>query len=289
MIKIKTKLQKQKQIVYDFESQVRHPRQLIIEMLGDVIASRELAWRLIVRNIKAQYRQSFLGIFWALIPPALTAIGCTLASSTGILNIGNTDIPYPAYVMLGTTLWQTFLDAFNGPGVALKSSRSLLTQVKFPHEAIILSQLGQIFFDLLIKLIFVVIIFFIFQVPISWTIIFAPFAFLSLILLGTAIGLLLVPITNLIKDIANSIEVGILVWFFITPITYPIPSEGIMSIIVKLNPVTPLIVTAREVVTTGNISFPLAFLIMSLLSLFMLFMGWIVFRVSMPFLIERIS
>ena len=291
MSKSKTKVKKeyQKQIVYGFESEIHHPRRLFGEMLGDVIASRELAWRLLVRNIKAQYRQSFLGIFWALIPPALTAIGCTFASNAGILNVGNTDIPYPAYVMLGTTLWQTFLDAFNGPGIALKSSRSLLTQVKFPHEAIIISQLGQIFFDLLVKLIFVVLIFLVFQVPVSWMIIFAPFTFLSLVLLGTAIGLLLVPVTNLIKDIAKSLEVVTLVWFFITPVAFPVPNEGIMSIIVKLNPVTPLLVTAREMVTTGELSFSVAFVLMSLLSLLMLLIGWFVFRLSMPFLIERIS
>ena len=277
------------EIIHTVESEIRHPWRLLGEMLGDVIASRELAWRLLVRNIKAQYRQSFLGIFWALIPPALTAIGCTFASNAGIINIGNTDIPYPAYVMLGTTLWQTFLDAFNGPGIAFKSSRSLLTQIKFPHEAIIISQLGQTFFNLLVKLIFVVLIFLVFQVPVSWMIIFSPFTFLSLILLGTAIGLLLIPVTNLIKDVANSLQVVILVWFFITPVAFPVPNEGIMSIMVKLNPVTPLLVTARELVTTGEISYSVAFVLVSLLSLLMLLIGWLVFRLSMPFLIERVS
>ena len=277
------------EIIHTVESKIHHPRLLFGEMLGDVIASRELAWRLLVRNIKAQYRQSFLGIFWALIPPALTAIGCTFASNAGIINVGNTDIPYPAYVMLSTTLWQTFLAAFHGPGIALKSSRSLLTQVKFPHEAIIISQLGQIFFDLLVKLIFVVLIFWGFKVPISWMIVFAPFAFLSLIFLGTAIGLLLVPIISLIKDVANSLQIVILVWFFITPVAFPMPNGGIMSVIIRLNPVTPLLVTAREMITTGELSFFVAFVLMSLLSWLLLLIGWLVFRLSMPFLIERIS
>lgn len=283
------RIDSQIEVIYTPESRIHHPLQLWHEMYRDLRASGELAWRLLVRNINAQYRQSFLGIAWALLPPALTAAGCTFASNAGILNVGNTEIAYPAYVMLGTTLWQTFIEAFNGPQVAINASRTLLAQVKFPHESIIIAQLGQIFFNLLVKLLFVVALFLILRVSVSWTVIFAPFTFISLIVLGTALGLLLVPITNLVKDISNSLEVIILVWFFITPVVYPVPTEGIMSVIVKLNPVTPLLLTAQEIITTGNISFFAEFCIVSLLAVVGLFLGWLVFRLAIPFLIERIS
>ena len=49
--------------------------------------------------------------------------------------------------MLGTVLWQTFLEAFQSPEIAIKASKPLLSQVKFPHEAIILAQLGQVIFN----------------------------------------------------------------------------------------------------------------------------------------------
>ena len=150
---------RRKKTVYTPDSRIVRPVYLFQEMIADLLASRELAWRLLVRNIRGQYRQSFLGIFWAIVPPAMTAAGLTFANNTGILNVGETDIPYPAYVMLGTVLWQTFLESLNSPQVAIKASRPLLAQVKFPHEAIIITQLGQTLFNLLIKLLFVVILF----------------------------------------------------------------------------------------------------------------------------------
>lgn len=277
------------EVIYTPESRVRHPIQMLKEMLTDLFLSRELAWRLLSRDIRSQYRSSFLGIFWAIIPPLLTAVGLTFAQSTGLVNVDKTDIPYPAYVMLGTILWQTFLESLNSPQRAINTSRPLLAQVKFPHEAIILAQLGQVLFNLSIKLALLVALFLLFKVSISWTIIFAPIAFILLMLLGLSIGLWLVPLVNLVQDVSRSMEVITLVWFFLTPIVYPTPTRGILSILVKINPVSPLVVTTRELITTGNLSqFPL-FLIMSALVLVGLVLGWTIYRLSIPFLIERIS
>ena len=50
--------------IYTPESQLKNPSLLFKEMSSDLLASRELAWRLLVRDISAQYRQSFLGVFW---------------------------------------------------------------------------------------------------------------------------------------------------------------------------------------------------------------------------------
>ncbi|MBW4613054.1 MAG: ABC transporter permease [Desmonostoc vinosum HA7617-LM4] len=283
------KKDRQEEIIYTPESRILHPLQLFKEMYRDLLASRELAWRLLVRDIRGQYRRSFLGITWAILPPALTAAGFTFASNAGLVNVGETDIPYPAYVMLGTVLWQTFLEALNSPQTAVDTSRPLLAQVKFPHEAIILTQLGQILFNLAIKLIFVVALFIVFQISVSWTIILAPIAIIALIVLGIAIGLLLVPVNNLIQDVSRAMEVITLAWFFLTPVAYPIPTSGIQFWIVKLNPVTPLLVTAREMITIGSLSQLGSFVIVSIISLFGLIFGWLVYRLAMPYLIERIS
>jgi lipopolysaccharide transport system permease protein len=281
--------QEEEVIVYTPESRILHPLQLFKEMYHDLLACRELAWRLFVRDIRGQYRRSFLGITWAILPPALTAAGFTFANNAGLVNVGETDIPYPAYVMLGTVLWQTFLDSLNSPQTAVDTSRPLLAQVKFPHEAIILTQLGQILFNLGIKLIFVVALFVFFKVSVSWTIIFAPIAIINLILLGAGIGLLLVPVNNLIQDVSRAMEIVTTVWFFLTPVAYPVPTSGIYSLIVKLNPVTSLLVTAREMITTGLLSQLWSFIIVSLISIIGLILGWLVYRLSMPYLIERIS
>jgi lipopolysaccharide transport system permease protein len=278
-----------RETVYTPESRIRSPKRLLSEMLSDLWRSRELAWRLLVRDIRSQYRSSFLGTAWAIVPAAITAGGLAVASSAGVINVGETDIPYPAFVMLGTILWQTFLEAFNGPEKAVKASRNMLSRVKFPYEALILSQLGQALFDLLLKLVLLVILFVIFSVSVSWKIVLAPVAFSSLIMLGMGFGLLLVPINHLVQDISRSMEVLLLVWFFLTPVVYPVPEQPLLATLVRLNPVTPLLLTARELMTTGTVSDPVAFAVVSLGAIALLGLGWLVFRLSIPFLVERIG
>lgn len=115
-------------VVYTPESKLRSPVTMAKEMWKDLLASRELAWRLMVRDINAQYRQSLLGIFWAFLPPLATALVFVILNSRKIINIGETDIPYPAFVMFGTVLWQVFVDSLNAPLKVVTASKPMLSK-----------------------------------------------------------------------------------------------------------------------------------------------------------------
>jgi lipopolysaccharide transport system permease protein len=148
--------QKPHRVLYTPESMMRHPLRLFRIMWRDLLASRELAWQLMKRDISAQYRQSFLGIAWAIIPSLISAIGFSFAADSKVLNIGITDLPYPAYVMFGTALWQTFVEAMNGPVMEMTTAKQMLSRINFPREALILSRIGQVFFNFAFKLILIV-------------------------------------------------------------------------------------------------------------------------------------
>lgn len=275
--------------VYTPESRIRRPLQLWREMRSDLLASRELAWRLMVRDISAQYRQSFLGVFWAFVPPIVAAVGLTLASNAKVLNIGETDLPYPAYVMFSMALWQTFTEALNGPIQAVVTAKPMLARINFPREAIILSQLGQVCFNFGIKLILITGLFLLFQIPVGWTVILSPVALIHLIALGTAIGLVLAPIGALYEDVSRALSLVVSAWLFFTPVIYPPPQTGLFAALVQWNPVTPLLVTVRELATTGIVSQPVHFWLASLLAIVGLLFSWLIYRIAMPFVIERIS
>lgn len=275
--------------VYRPESRMRHPLQLFRAMVYDLLASRELAWRLLVRDISAKYRQSFLGIFWAIIPPVIMAAGFTIAKGSGVVNLGNTELPYPAYVMFSMTLWQTFVEALNGPVQAVTSAKPMLARINFPREALILAKLGEVFFNFGIKLILIFGLFLWFKIPITWSVILAPVALIHLVLLGTFIGLLLAPMGALYQDFSMGLTLISGLWLFLTPVVYPVPNSGVFGSIVKLNPVTPLLVTTRELATTGVISNPQGFWIASLIAILGLLLAWIIYRLAMPFVVERIS
>ena len=280
---------RQHQVTYTPESFLRHPTRMLWEMQRDLLASRELAWRLLVRDISAKYRQSFLGFFWAIIPAVVTAAGFTMAKNNGIVNIGTTDLPYPAYVMFSMTLWQTFLEALNAPMQGVTTGKSMLARINFPREALILSKLGEVFFNFGIKLILIVGLFIWFRMPVSASVILAPVALIHLIALGTFIGLILAPMGALYQDISRVITLATGFWLFITPVIYPVPTTGLFGTVVRLNPVTPLLVTTRELATTGIVSDPMGFWIASGISLVGLFFAWIFYRISIPYVVERIS
>jgi lipopolysaccharide transport system permease protein len=276
-------------VVHTPESQMRRPIQLVKTMWRDLLASRELAWQLVKRDIKAKYRQSFLGIFWAIIPPIVTAGGFVLAKDGGVINLGDTELPYPAYVMFSMTLWQTFVEALQGPVQAVTLGKVMLARINFPREALIIAKLGEVFFNFGIKLILIIGLFLWFQMPITWSAILAPVALIHLIALGTFFGLLLAPIGVLYQDFSMGLTLATSFWLFLTPVVYPVPKDGLFGIVVQFNPVTPLLVTTRELATTGLISNPLGFWLASAFALSGLFLTWIFYRVAMPYVVERVS
>jgi lipopolysaccharide transport system permease protein len=275
--------------VYTPKSKLRTPRQLFKQMGRDLLASRELAWRLMVRDISAQYRQSFLGFTWAFLPPIVMALAFTLASDANVINVGKTDIPYPAYVMFSTALWQTFVEALNGPVQAVTLAKPMLARVNFPREAIILAKVGEVFFNFGIKLLLIIALFIWFRVPVNPAVILAPVALIHLIMLGTFIGLLLAPLGMLYQDISKGLTMITGFWLFLTPVVYPVPTQGTFGTLVRLNPVTPLLVTTRELATTGIISNANGFWVVSILTFIGILLTWMTFRLAMPFVIERVS
>jgi lipopolysaccharide transport system permease protein len=273
--------------VYEPESRLRHPVQLVQEMWQDLLASRDLAWQLLKRDIQAQYRQSLLGILWAFLPPIVTAAGLSFLKESKILNLGETDIPYPVFVVLSMTLWQTFTQTLNGVMSSAGSAKSMLMKLRVPPEAFVISQLGKILFNFGIQLIPIIFFFIWFKVPVTWSILLTPVALIHLLIFATAIGLFVGPFSCLYKDVNKAMGFIIRVWFFITPILYPVPKNSIWSIFVRLNPVTPLIVTIRDLATTGVVTEPLGFWIASVVAIIALFLGWIFYRLAMPFIVER--
>lgn len=277
------------EVIYTPESLLKHPLKLFQQMWRDLLASRELARRLMVRDISAQYRQSFLGIIWAFLPPIFMATGFTLASNANVINVGKTDLPYPAYVMFSTALWQTFVEALNGPIQAVTVAKPMLARVNFPREALILAKMGEVFFNFAIKLILIVALFIWFHVSVSWTVILTPVALIHLVLFGTFIGILLAPFGVLYQDVSKALTLITGFWLFLTPVVYPVPNAGTFGFLVKLNPVTPLLVTVRELATTGVVSDPWRFWIVSVITIVGLLLTWIGFRLAMPYVVERVS
>lgn len=276
-------------IVYSPEAQIRKPGQLIRSMWRDLKASRELAWRLFVRDVSARYRQSLLGVLWAFVPPLITSVIFIVLQSRAVINFGETAIPYPVYVLIGTLLWQLFADALNAPLRSVTAAKSMLAKINFPREALIVSAIYMVLFDLLIKLAILTIVFILFRLQPTWALLLAPLPMLTLVLLGIAVGLLLTPLGVLYTDIGTSLPVVVQLLFFVTPVVYSPPESLPFSAIAYLNPVSPPLIATRDLIATGAINNIVPFVIVAVLSLGLLAIAWVVYRVAMPIIIERMS
>lgn len=276
-------------VVYTPESQLRTPGLLLRSMWQDLKNSRELAWRLFVRDVSSRYRQSILGVFWAFLPPILTGLVFIILQSRKIVNFGETDIPYPVFVLVGTTLWLLFTESLNAPLNSVRNAKPMLAKINFPREALIVSAFYQILFNLCIKSLILVGIFLIFRIEITLGLLLLPLALFMLILFGMTLGLFLIPLGTLYTDITSALTLIIQLWFFVTPVVYPPPQSFPLSLISTLNPVSPLLTGARDLATKGVLTNFEPFLIVSVLTIILLFIAWVIYRTALPIIIERMS
>lgn len=276
-------------VVYTPESQMRSPVKLVKAMWNDLKNSRELAWRLFVRDVSARYRQSILGILWAFLPAILSGLVFIVLQAKKVVNFGEVDIPYPVFAIIGTTLWQIFSESINAPLNAVQSGKSMLSKINFPREALIVAAFYEVLFSVAIKSAVILAIMLFYNMPLGIGLIYSIPAVTALILFGMMLGLFLTPVGMLYSDIGSALGVLIQFWFFVTPVVYPPPQSFPYSLIATLNPVSHLLVTARDLMTKGFIVDVSPFILISSCSVIGLFVAWILYRITMPMIIERMS
>jgi lipopolysaccharide transport system permease protein len=277
------------EVIYTPASLVRSPVHLLAAMARDLLASQDLAWRLTVRDISAQYRQSFLGIFWAFIPPLLSALLFIVLQRSKVLNIPDPGMPYALFVLVGTTLWQTFTDAVNAPLKVVTGAKPVLAKINFPREALIVSALYQTLFGFAVKAILLVGVLLWFGVPVTLQWLLALIPIFLLIWLGIAIGLALTPLGMLINDVTSMLALGLQLAFFLTPVVYPPPQSFPYSLLATWNPVSPYLQAARDLLAHGQVDSLAPLVAVTAILVVGTAIAWVVYRVSMPIIIERIS
>jgi len=278
-----------KEVVYSPGSDLLNFRGLVSLMWRDLLASRELAWRLLIRNISAQYRQSLLGYAWAFLPPLLTTAIWVFLHSQKIFDVGETGMPYTVFVLTGSVLWQTFVEALNAPLAVVNESRSMLSKINFPREALILTGIGQVLFNFAVRVIVLVPVFWWFDVAPQLGLILALFGVLALVALGIAVGLLFTPLGMLYQDVGRALNFGTHALFFLTPIIYPVPQASWAATLIQLNPVTPLLQATRDWLVAGTTGSLGGFFLVCGAVTLLLVVAWLLYRIAMPHLISRLT
>lgn len=256
-------------------------------MFSDLFTSRELAKRLFIRDKKAEYRQSLLGIMWAFVTPLINALVWIFLSMSGAVKIETDQLPYPLFVFIGSMLWSIFSESINSPLVSTNGAKALISKINFPKEAILLSGFYKTIFNSAIKLLIIVIALIFFQINPGIQIVYGLLMIVFLIFVGNAIGLLITPIGMLYKDVGRGIPLVLSFAMYTTPVVYQEMKNPFLAKLVNVNPLTPIINSTRNLLTGYSWDQPMYLLLIFVISILVMLIGWIFYRISIPIIVER--
>jgi lipopolysaccharide transport system permease protein len=249
-----------------------------------------LGLRFADRNIRARYRQSLLGLLWALVPPLATAAIWIFLNQKNIVSLNHTGSNYPLFVITGTMLWSVFSTAVTMPIQTIQANAPILVKINFPREALIITAFYEILFNAIIALVIIVAELIIFKVPLtSSTLLFFPALFV-LILLGMCFGLVILPFALLYKDVQFALPTFLQVAMYATPVVYAATDFSGPLKILAFNPVSPVLTMARDCLlgTNTNMIYGPVILI-ALIAIAVLLAGMVLQRIAMEILIERMG
>lgn len=262
----------------------------IKEIFSDIKKSNFLAYQMAKRDIQAQYRQSFLGLIWAFIPIIINSVVWIFLNSSGAVNVTSPEgIPYSLYVVIGTTIWSIFVESLQSPINSINSGRGIISKINFPKEALLVSGLYKLGFNLALKIVVIFGFLLLFGITPTSTLIYFPFYLLVITIFSMAIGVLLTPMGLLYTDIGRMITMGAQFLMYVTPVVYMMPKVGTLKFIFEINPLTYLINDARNSLTGAPVQDIVFAIILLMISFLVLSIGLVILRKSMNILIEKIS
>jgi lipopolysaccharide transport system permease protein len=257
-------------------------------MLRNIVLSRELIFQLFKRDFIAAYKKSLLGIGWIFIAPLVGIVSWVFMNATGILNPGDVGIPYPAYVLLSSSIWGLFMGFYTAAAGTLGAGSGFIMQVNYPHEALLVKQTAQQLADFVLSFVLNIGVLLAFKVIPAWQIVFFPILVLPLFLLGAGVGLVISVLSAVSSEIQKGFDIVLGLVIYITPVIYsPKYNNALLQKIIKWNPLTYLVGGVRDIVIYGRMDHVDRFLYSSLLAFVVFLFSWRLFFISEDKVIEK--
>ena len=271
----------------------RSPRATLVHSLTQAIAevwmTREVVWRLFVRDFTVQFRQKVLGYLWVVINPLMAMGSFLFLSYMGVLNPGKLTIPYPLYLFFGMSLWGMLPGIITAVSGGLLTHGDLVLRTNIPKIALALSGVANLFYLQLVNLVILVALLALAGIaPSGWGLVL-PVVVLPLIGLGLGIGLLLAVLGAVARDVTVAVTSLLNLFMYLTPVLYVQRSDNFyLNTLLNYNPLTYLIDGPRGLFFHGTMENPYAFAISSAFSFAVLAVGIHVFYMIQDKVAERL-
>lgn len=184
---------------------------------------RYLLRNLVVRDLKARYKNSVLGILWSILNPLFLMAVFTVLFT---VMANNTIRHYPIFVLVGLIPWNFFSGSLVSGTTSVTGNSSLIKKVYFPRELLPTSALFSNLVNFLFAFSVLVIFLYVFGIGLSVHALWVPLILLTQLIFTLGLCLLLGSLTVFYRDVLMILEVVILAWFFLTPVFYSLEMFG---------------------------------------------------------------
>jgi lipopolysaccharide transport system permease protein len=250
--------------------------------LAKLYQYRDLLWLWTVREVRVRYKQSLLGVAWAVLQPlALTAVFTLVFSQ--LVRVYTGGVPYPIFVYAALVPWTFFATSLSFGVPSLVNNMNLVTKIYFPREVLPLASIGAAFLDFLIAWLIFGGMLAVYRISPGvhafWII---PLLAVQVIL-SIAVTLFGSTVIVFFRDMRFVVPLLTQVWMYATPIVYPVdlvPEH--LQAYYFLNPMAGIIDGYRRVLVMGQGPRPLALSVGAIVSLFLLLVSYAAFKRAEP-------
>ncbi|MDD2337052.1 MAG: ABC transporter permease [Geobacteraceae bacterium] len=221
-------------------------------MLSRLVQYKDLLLVFIWREFLIRYKQSLIGVLWAVIQPLSLMALFTFVFGV-ILKTSHKDYPYVLFFYAGVLPWTFFSGAVNFSITSLSNNFNLVTKIYFPREIIPFSGVAINFIDFLIGTVVYLALLLVYQVPLTWNFLWMVPLVLMLVLYTTSISLLLAALNVYYRDVKLASMFLLQIMFFATPVIYSIDAvDNRWKLLLFCNPLTFIVENLRRVTIEGR-------------------------------------
>jgi lipopolysaccharide transport system permease protein len=221
---------------------------------------RDLLYFLAWRDVKVRYKQTMLGVAWAVLQPALMMFIFYVIFFVVADTYKDKEVPYPIFVFSALLPWTFFATSIANAGNSVIGSERLITKIYFPRLAVPFATVGAAIVDFCVALPLLCVLFVCYGIVPGWGVLLLPIIFALFVLSAAGVGTLLAALNVAYRDFRYIIPFLVQLWMYATPTIYfdltpanPDSKFGWVKQLLPLNPMTGLIASFRAALLDQDI------------------------------------
>jgi len=202
---------------------------------------RDLLYFLIWRDVKVRYKQTAIGVIWAIVQPLVTMLIFTVVFRK-FANVPSDGLPYSVFAYTALLPWNLFAGALTRSSTSVVGEAHLISKVYFPRLIVPLSATISGLIDFVVAFVILLTMMMWFGIFPTWAVLSLPLFLLLALSTALAVGLWLSALNVKYRDVGHTIPLLTQLWMFASPVAYPIslvPSEW--RLLYSINPMVGVI------------------------------------------------